>query len=144
MIRVFKHRSVWSQPEHKFSVLTSDGDLGLAELAAGLVGGLAQVVTSIFPGGRADLQGRRPICEADPGVTSRSQLLPVLHPLDRQRGGATNVTLKTQLVALIQSQRLQRDVEDRRLLGLCRSDDNHLVHNGAGTGLELTSLSCKQ
>lgn len=99
--------------------LTFHRDLGLAEIAAGLVGGLAQVVTGIMLGGGTNLQTGNPIREAYPGAASRCQLLPVLHPLDLQGGGATDMALEAQLVGLIHRQRLERDVKYRRLPGLC-------------------------
>lgn len=103
-------------------MFTFDRDFGLAELAAGVVGGLAEVIAGVVSGGRADVQTGRPVREADPGAAGRRQLLPVLHPLDLQRGGATDVTPEAQLVALVNRRRFQRDVEHRRLLGLCRRD----------------------
>lgn len=106
---------------------TFNCDSGLAELAAGLVGGLAQVVAGIVPGGGADLQTGRPVREADPGAAGRCQVLPVLHPLDLERGGATNVTPEAQLVTLVHRHWLERDVEHRSLLGLCGRDGDSLV-----------------
>lgn len=58
------------QTEFQASVLTCDCDFSLAELAAGLVGGLAQVIARILSGGGADLQARCSIAEADPGVAA--------------------------------------------------------------------------
>lgn len=106
---------------------TFDRDFGLAELTAGVVGGLAEVIAGVVSGGRADVQTGRPVREADPGAAGGRQFLPVLHPLDLQRGGAADVTPETQLVALVHRHRLERDVKHRRLLGLCRRDDDGLV-----------------
>lgn len=104
------------------TVLTFDGDFGLAELAARVVGGLAEVIASVVPGGRADLQTGRPVREADPGAAGRRQVLPVLHPLDLQRRRPADMTPETQLLALVHGHRFERDVEHRRLPGLCRRD----------------------
>lgn len=75
--------------------LTFHSDLGLAKLAASLVGGFAQVVTGIMLGSSANLYTGSPVREADPGAADRCQLLSVLHPLDLQGGGATDMAAET-------------------------------------------------
>lgn len=125
-------------------VFTFDRDFGLAELTAGIVGGLAEVIAGVVPGGRADLQTCRPVREADPGAAGRRQVLPVLHPLDLQRGGAADVTPETQLVALVHGHRLERNVKHRRLLGLCRRDDDSFSFQQTVLGSVLRLLHCSE
>lgn len=103
-------------------LVTFHRDLGLAELAAAVVGGLAEVVAGVVSGGRADLQAGRPVREADLGAAGGRQVLPVLHPLDLQRRRPADVTPETQLVALVHGHWFERDVEHRRLLGFCGRD----------------------
>lgn len=51
-------------------VFTFDHHFSFAEFAAGIVGGLAEVIAGIVFGGRADLQTGCAIGEADPGAAS--------------------------------------------------------------------------
>lgn len=93
-------------------------------------------------GGRADLQTGSPVREADPGAAGRRQVLPVLHPLDLQRWRPTDVTPETQLIALVHSQRFEWDVKHRRLLGLCRRQDDGLISaDCGGVSAEVSELN---
>lgn len=48
-----------------FPAFTFDCDFGLAELTAGIIGGLTEVITGIMSGSRTDFQTGRPIREGD-------------------------------------------------------------------------------
>ena len=108
--------------QNVFTVVTFHRDFGLAELAAGIVGGLAEVIAGVVPGGCTDLQAGRPVREADSGAAGRGHVLPVFHPMDLQRRRPADVTPEAQLLACVQSHRFERNIEDWRLLGLCRGD----------------------
>ena len=103
--------------------LTFQSDFSFAEFTASVVAGLAEVVPSVGLGHLADLQACGSVHKTDFSVSRGGELLPVLHPLDNQRRGPTDVAGKTHLVALDHRHCFKRDVEYRWLLGLCSRED---------------------